>query len=171
MQYGILIRATPSFKSPCIRDTGEISSRSPLFKEPSMAYRDYLKTSDWNDKRSKTYKRCNYRCQICGATDLEVHAHHIKYGDLSKVCPIKDLMCLCKRCHFKLHEYMQDSLVMSWKMFKGAKRKPTKKQYKKYVKKTFRGLASIPSRTLENQCRSITQTVSTLKTRPTKPGL
>jgi hypothetical protein len=105
-----------------------------------MEYREYLKTDDWDNKRKATYRKAKYHCQACKAEGEQLHAHHIKYRDLFHVSVQKELMCLCKECHFLLHEIIKSGDFPTWKEYYGTKYKATKKKYRKLIKKTLLSL-------------------------------
>lgn len=100
-----------------------------------MSYKDYLKSKDWEAKRNTCYKIARYKCHLC-TSSRNLHAHHMRYGKLVDVKQ-KDLLCLCKDCHFQLHDFIKEGKVLDWKSWKKDKKKPTKKKYKKYLKKKY----------------------------------
>ncbi|MGL5347563.1 MAG: hypothetical protein ACRDA3_09425 [Peptostreptococcaceae bacterium] len=65
-------------------------------------YKDYLKTIHWDDMRKYKLKEANYKCQLCGVKETELHVHHNNYDNLGDECP-SDLIVLCKDCHSKFH--------------------------------------------------------------------
>lgn len=63
-----------------------------------MTYQEYLKSPQWQQKRSERLKIDGYKCQRCGFTRaLEVH--HINYERLYHEDVSRDLVTLCKKCH------------------------------------------------------------------------
>ena len=68
------------------------------FKE----YEKYLLTQVWESKRKEKLKEARYRCQLCGAKEVELHVHHNNYDNLCYE-EMNDLAVLCKRCHEKFH--------------------------------------------------------------------
>lgn len=64
----------------------------------TLNYYQYLKTKEWKAKAKACRKRAKYRCQICGTSSRELHAHHNNYDRLGDEKPT-DLTCLCDECH------------------------------------------------------------------------
>ena len=63
-----------------------------------MDYREYLKSDEWQKKRSERLKIDGYKCAKCGFTRaLEVH--HINYERIFHEDVSRDLITLCKKCH------------------------------------------------------------------------
>lgn len=61
------------------------------------AYRDYLASPEWAEKRRAALIRANHCCAHCGATrNLEVH--HLDYTYLGEEMP-EDLVVLCRFHH------------------------------------------------------------------------
>lgn len=81
---GIIIRGAPipDWISPRIGNTYEID--------------------DW---RHAVYVRDNYTCKICGATDCEIHAHHIKPKRLYPEMAFDENngLSLCRNCHISIY--------------------------------------------------------------------
>ncbi len=68
----------------------------------------------WKKWREEVFSRDNYTCQICGATNCELHPHHIleraKFPELQ--FEVYNGITLCKECHYNLHfGGNQDELV------------------------------------------------------------
>lgn len=80
----------------CNLDGIKFKSRSHIESRTCQNY--YL----W---RYKVFERDGFRCQNCGAEDVELNAHHIKswknYPDLRFV--ISNGVTWCKRCHIDYH--------------------------------------------------------------------
>lgn len=72
----------------------------------AMPYKEYLTTPEWHEKRRAAYKRADYRCQLCNASETEVHAHHRTYVNRAKEGEEADLIVLCARCHKKAHTFI-----------------------------------------------------------------
>jgi hypothetical protein len=64
-----------------------------------IPHSSYLKTKHWNNRR-KQLKRC---CAICGTTE-NLHIHHNTYDHLWYERK-NELICLCKKHHFGLHNF------------------------------------------------------------------
>lgn len=72
----------------------------------SKAYKDLLRTDQWQEKRKKILKRDEYHCLNCGSTyGLEVH--HRQYHMFKQTRNFRkpwqyadnNLITLCARCH------------------------------------------------------------------------
>jgi hypothetical protein len=72
----------------------------------AMPYREYLKTPEWDEKRRAAYRRANYRCQLCNASGVQLHAHHRSYEKRSKEGEEEDLIVLCATCHERVHAFI-----------------------------------------------------------------
>ena len=72
-------------------------------------YREYLKSSDWQQKRRQKLTRrqgSKRRCAICAATE-HLDIHHLSYRkDLTAVRQC-ELRVLCRTCHDCAHELMK----------------------------------------------------------------
>lgn len=68
----------------------------------NIPYWIYLKSNHWQDVRSRTGKRFDYRCALCGANDKEMHTHHNNYRRIGFESDA-DLIRLCKDCHAAHH--------------------------------------------------------------------
>jgi HNH endonuclease len=72
----------------------------------AMPYAEYLETPEWNERRRAAYRRAAYQCQLCGATDVELHAHHRAYTRRGRPDEERDLIALCARCHKRAHDFI-----------------------------------------------------------------
>ena len=66
-------------------------------KTPSIGYRKYLNSKEWQAKRLFAIKAAKYKCQRCGATD-KLEVHHKDYECLYHE-RLKDVEVLCPKCH------------------------------------------------------------------------
>ncbi|ODS41361.1 hypothetical protein BEH94_11960 [Candidatus Altiarchaeales archaeon WOR_SM1_SCG] len=62
---------------------------------------------DWDDLRRYIYIRDNYICQKCGATDVELHAHHIIPLISGGSNHPSNLATLCRNCHADIHPHLE----------------------------------------------------------------
>lgn len=62
------------------------------------------KYRDWEDTARRIRQRDNYECKRCGATDTELHVHHIVYLSHHGTNQQNNLVTLCKKCHEAEHE-------------------------------------------------------------------
>lgn len=66
------------------------------------AYRQYLTTPAWREKRWKVMQRANYTCEGCG-TERATQVHHLTYERVSREM-LFDLVAICDECHDSIHE-------------------------------------------------------------------
>lgn len=69
-------------------------------------YKEALLDPRWDQKRKIILKRDNYKCTDCGATNVKLHVHHIKYKEYGTMPWDYDndqLTSLCDKCHKKVH--------------------------------------------------------------------
>lgn len=67
----------------------------------SMAYEEYLKTPEWQERRKKALAYAKHRCQVCNSKD-NLNVHHRTYERLGEELP-SDLTVLCYECHRLFH--------------------------------------------------------------------
>jgi len=87
-----------------------------------IGYRKYLKTKHWKTFRNNYFKRNRNICYCCNEFGYELH--HIRYDNLFRETD-KDVVCLCRKCHEKIH-----TLILNEKEFK---LKNAHKYYKKLL--------------------------------------
>lgn len=63
---------------------------------------------DWDDLRRRVYQRDHYMCVNCGATDVELHAHHIVPLRSGGTNNLPNLTTVCHDCHQAIHPHMRD---------------------------------------------------------------
>lgn len=69
-----------------------------------MDYQDFLKTPYWKAIALYVKEKSGKKCSICGG-DKKLHIHHKSYdnhGD--ELHHLDDLICVCQKCHKRLHE-------------------------------------------------------------------
>lgn len=66
-----------------------------------MPYQDYLRTSEWQRRRTMAINAADARCQLCNSTN-RLHVHHRTYERRGCELPT-DLTVLCADCHGKFH--------------------------------------------------------------------
>jgi len=65
------------------------------------AYRQYLESGEWQERRQAAMIRADGYCERCGKE--AVHVHHLSYDNLG--CEDDDdLIALCEECHRLEHE-------------------------------------------------------------------
>ena len=80
-----------------------------------LAYRIYLESAIWREKRRKVLERCRGICEGCG-NRRAVEVHHLEYPQWP-VIPgseewlrrekLYDLVGVCERCHREVHDGAQ----------------------------------------------------------------
>jgi hypothetical protein len=68
----------------------------------SLPYDVYLQTRHWQSFRRLLLQWRGRVCEVCGATDREIHIHHLTYKTLGEEGP-GDVRVLCADCHARLH--------------------------------------------------------------------
>jgi len=66
-------------------------------------YDDYLKSSQWQKKRSERLKIDKMRCQLCGRP-MDLQVHHLTYASIGHENVYRDLLTLCKYCHEEVEQ-------------------------------------------------------------------
>jgi hypothetical protein len=72
----------------------------------AMPYREYLATPEWDERRREAYRAAGYRCRLCNAQSVELHAHHRAYEHRGRPHELADLIVLCARCHKAAHDFI-----------------------------------------------------------------
>ena len=67
-----------------------------------MKYKEYLEIKHWKDFRKKILSKRN-SCQCCGSKKDIFNIHHRNYNNLFNETN-KDVLVLCKKCHYKFHK-------------------------------------------------------------------
>jgi 5-methylcytosine-specific restriction endonuclease McrA len=105
-----------------------------------MSYSDYLKSLDWQEKRSQKLNRKGgklKRCAICASVD-QLQVHHLIYRDRLEDANQNDLRVLCRECHQTVHHLHRQGLLTF------ANRNPNSRfTLTKTAVKKFKGLAGM----------------------------
>jgi 5-methylcytosine-specific restriction endonuclease McrA len=84
----------------------------------TIEYKKYLNSEKWRKKRAYYLRRWKY-CFVCG-TSKKIHLHHKSYKRLGFEKP-KDLLLLCEKCHFYLHNikkgYLPKRKSIKWTVY------------------------------------------------------
>jgi hypothetical protein len=67
-----------------------------------MPYKDYLKSSEWQERRIRHLKSAGFRCQVCNNGGIRLDVHHRTYERRGEEF-FKDLIVLCENCHELFH--------------------------------------------------------------------
>ena len=74
-----------------------------LKKRRRKAYKNYLTSEKWRNRRKEYLKKWGYNCQECGYSKPgKIQIHHLNYFRLGEELD-SDLIALCKRCHRRKH--------------------------------------------------------------------
>lgn len=92
-------------KKVSIPPVARFPTRTPLESNSkdrhTPEYIEYLKSSEWRDKRKKVLSKCNH-CRLCW-TKKVLQIHHLHYKTLFNENLDKDVVVLCKFCHEFIH--------------------------------------------------------------------
>ncbi|MGV3729145.1 MAG: HNH endonuclease [Sphingopyxis sp.] len=72
----------------------------------TKAYRDYLGSAEWQDRRNKVLRRCNGICEGCGE-QRATEVHHLSYRHFMEEF-LFELVGLCHDCHERWHGEAQE---------------------------------------------------------------
>ena len=75
----------------------------------TMPYHEYLQTYEWKTTAKSAYRRAGYKCQLCGAKNVRLNAHHNTYENRGNERS-EDIMVLCEECHEKYSTKISGSL-------------------------------------------------------------
>lgn len=79
-----------------------------------MSYKDFLKTPYWDGVRNYKLKKSGYCCELCKSKGV-LNVHHKSYEnhglEHKEQIADKDLIVLCKDCHEKFHDKLNDGEV------------------------------------------------------------
>ena len=67
-----------------------------------MSYLEYLKSSDWKERRKELMEEAEGICDECGGKAK--HIHHLRYDNLGDEILEEDVVALCEECHKEIHE-------------------------------------------------------------------
>jgi uncharacterized protein YdaU (DUF1376 family) len=65
-------------------------------------YQQYLQSEWWLTRRQRSLELAGYACQKCGASNTELHVHHLTYLTIGHE-EDADLQVLCAKCHHLEH--------------------------------------------------------------------
>jgi len=67
-------------------------------------YKELLKHPKWQKKRLEILNRDSWKCNKCGADDIELNVHHLSYSDKPWLVNDDQLITLCVNCHKDEHD-------------------------------------------------------------------
>lgn len=65
-------------------------------------YARYITSDAWHYRRLEAIRRAGYKCQVCGARNVQLEAHHNSYARFGSEPP-EDVVVLCQWCHARHH--------------------------------------------------------------------
>lgn len=65
-------------------------------------YVEYIKSSDWRERRKEMMDEANNECFNCGEKATELH--HLSYVNLGFEMLYEDVIPLCNKCHKEVHK-------------------------------------------------------------------
>lgn len=71
-------------------------------KEHDYTYDEHMKSDYWRKIRFQVRERDKHKCRHCGS-GMNLVCHHITYENLGNES-LDDLLTLCKRCHYNVHQ-------------------------------------------------------------------
>lgn len=96
--------------------------------ERRLNYESYMKSNAWQLLRSNIIAKRGRKCEKCGETKGEIHAHHLNYERFMNELP-EDIQLLCKACHMAVHK-RRNNKKEKRKLAKASQPKKPKKQKK-----------------------------------------
>jgi 5-methylcytosine-specific restriction endonuclease McrA len=69
-------------------------------------YNNYLKTTEWQERRKEVLIRDNYLCQAC-LKARATQVHHLSYDHWGQE-PLFELVAICNECHEKITKMNRD---------------------------------------------------------------
>lgn len=111
-ENSFLPNTKPNERKNAIMANSWIDDDSVADAVKQMNYYDFLKTPYWDGIRKYKLYKANYKCSLCGNKD-NLNVHHRSYDrhgyeHLYKVAN-EDLIVLCKECHSKFHDKLEES--------------------------------------------------------------
>ncbi len=70
-----------------------------------MEYREYLNSEAWKKRKERYYESHERKCKACGSR-RKIHLHHKTYNRLGSERDA-DMVPMCERCHFNLHQWQR----------------------------------------------------------------
>lgn len=77
-----------------------------------MNYSELLKDPRWQKKRLEILERDNWECVLCGDGEKTLHVHHLCYKKKPWSVKNNHLVTLCKDCHKKETEKLNEALYL-----------------------------------------------------------
>ena len=74
----------------------------------SDEYRQWIESEEFKLIADECKKNAEHRCQLCNAAGIKgtpLHAHHRSYLRIKTPEEIKDLIAVCRPCHYQYHDW------------------------------------------------------------------
>jgi hypothetical protein len=75
--------------------------------EGKLAYREFLKSEQWQQIRLSILAKEEARCFVCRKQDIGNDIHHLFYRANWADTQRSDCRCLCRKCHEEIHAAME----------------------------------------------------------------
>ena len=66
-----------------------------------IEYIEYLRSSDWKERRKILLEEADNKCFKCGENAKQLH--HLNYYNLGNEILNDDVIALCNKCHKEIH--------------------------------------------------------------------
>ena len=67
-----------------------------------VKYLEYINSNEWKSFRNGIISKRGRKCEKCGQTEGEIHAHHLTYERFMNELET-DIQLLCRVCHMRVH--------------------------------------------------------------------
>jgi len=98
--------------------------------ERRAKYLEYINSAEWKSFRNSIIAKRGRKCELCGETQGEIHAHHLTYARFMNELET-DIQLLCKPCHMKVHNKKERKKKSNSLSAKVAKKKQERKRKSK----------------------------------------
>jgi 5-methylcytosine-specific restriction endonuclease McrA len=87
-----------------------------------LSIKEQYEHPHWQRKRLEIFRRDGWECRCCGATNKQLHVHHLYYENDLHVWEYDNeaLATVCDKCHKLLHSELKKlSGIVAFKMLSG----------------------------------------------------
>ena len=88
------------------RSTKKTDAEIKQIKDKRHTYNSYINSAQWYAFRKGILDKRGRKCERCGQTEGEIHAHHLTYERFTNELE-SDILLLCKKCHKKEHSFLR----------------------------------------------------------------
>jgi 5-methylcytosine-specific restriction endonuclease McrA len=93
---------TEGYSDECWPWRSVVVETSTPAEEHGYTYDEHMKSDYWRKIRFQAFQRDKHKCRHCGS-GMNLVCHHITYENLGNES-LDDLLTLCKRCHYNVHQ-------------------------------------------------------------------